>query len=102
MAGYGHLAFADICQIGASQGGLVGLAAGAHLTLPAQLKKLATDGCLAPDRPVTTGWPVIRQTVTAQLRHVFGFDRTTAGLTGLSTAFPQLVAVDTTAHTASG
>lgn len=102
LAGYGHLAFADICQIGASQGGLVGLAAGAHLTLPAQLKKLATDGCLAPDRPVTTGWPVIRQTVTAQLRHVFGFDRTTAGLTGLSTAFPQLVAVDTTAPTASG
>jgi dienelactone hydrolase len=94
MAGYGHLVFADVCQIGASQGGLVGLAAGAHLTLPAQLKKLATDGCLAPDRPVTSGWPAIRQVVTAQLRHVFGFDNSTAGLTGLNAAFPHLVAVD--------
>jgi predicted dienelactone hydrolase len=102
LAGYGHLVFADICQIGTSQGGLVGLAAGAHLTLPDNLKKLATDGCEAPDRPVTTGWPVIRQVVTAQLRHVFGFDRSTAGLDGLAAAFPQLVAVDTTAPTARG
>ena len=100
LAGYGHLVFADICQIGASQGGLVGLAAGAHLTLPDKLKKLATDGCLAPDRPVTTGWPVIRQTVTAQLRHVFGFDRSAAGLAGLPAAFPDLVALDTTASRA--
>ena len=102
LTGYGHLVFADICQIGASQGGLVGLAAGAHLTLPEQLKKLATDGCDSPDRAVTTGWPVIRQTVTAQLRHVFGFDSSTAGLTGLSAAFPDLVALDTTASSAAG
>ena len=102
LAGYGHLVFADICQIGTSQGGLVGLAAGAHLTLPDQLKKLATDGCDAPDRPVTTGWPVIRQTVTAQLRQVFGFDRSAAGLAGLKAAFPNVVAVDTTAPSAAG
>ena len=102
LSGYGHLVFADICQIGTSQGGLVGLAAGAHLTLPAQLKKLATDGCLAPDRPVTTGWPVIRQVVTAQLRHVFGFDSSTAGLDGLVGAFPNLVAVDTTSPSSTG
>ena len=97
LAGYGHLVFADICQIGTSQGGLVGLAAGAHLTLPAGLKKLATDGCETPDRPVTTGWPVIQQTVTAQLRHVFGFDGSAAGLTELGTGFPGLVAVDAAA-----
>ena len=102
LAGYGHLVFADICQIGTSHGGLVGLAAGAHLTLPEQLKMLATDGCLAPDQPVTTGWPVIRQVVTAQLRHVFGFDRSTTGLDGLTAAFPGLVAVDTTALNAAG
>ncbi len=100
LAGYGHLVFADICQIGTSQGGLVGLAAGAHLTLPGELKKLATDGCYAPDRPVTTGWPLIRQTVTAQLRHVFGFDRSAAGLAGLSAAFPHLVAVEATSPSA--
>jgi predicted dienelactone hydrolase len=102
LADYGHLVFADICQIGTSQGGLVGLAAGAHLTLPDNLKKLATDGCQVPDKPVTTGWPVIKQVVTAQLRHVFGYDRSTAGLDGLGAAFPGLVTVDTTAATAGG
>jgi predicted dienelactone hydrolase len=102
LAGYGHLVFADVCQIGASQGGLVGLAAGAHLSLPDNLKKLATDGCETPDRPVTTGWPVIRQVVIAQLRHVFGFDRTEAGLAALGAAYPGLVAVDTTANATGG
>lgn len=102
LAGYGHLVFADVCQIGASQGGLVGLAAGAHLALPDNLKKLATDGCETPDRPVTTGWPVIRQVVIAQLRHVFGFDRTEAGLAGLGAAFPGLVAVDAAVNATGG
>ena len=97
LTGYGHLVFADICQIGASRGGLVGLAAGAHLALPDGLKKLATDGCLPPDQPVTTGWPVIRQAVVAQLRHVFGFDSSTAALTGLTTAYPNVVASDISA-----
>ncbi len=101
LTGYGHLVFADICQIGNSQGGLVGLAEAAHLPLPDNLKKLATDGCLAPDRPVTTAWPVIRQAVVAQLRHVFGFDKATAGLDALNTAFPNAVAVNTTAASAN-
>ncbi len=100
LDGFGHLAFADICLIGKSQGGLVGLAAGAHLVLPDSLRKLATDGCESPDRPVATGWPVIRQAVTAQLRQVFGYDHSAAGLTGLKAAFPQQVALNTTAPSA--
>lgn len=100
LQGFGHLAFADICQIGAGKGGLTGLAAGAGLKLPPNLATLATDGCAPPDAPVTTGWPVVAQAVTAQLRHVFGFDASSAGLDGLKTAYPQIVAVDTTADTA--
>jgi hypothetical protein len=34
---------------------------------------------------------VIRQGVTAQLRHVFGFDASDAGLTGLAAACPKVV-----------
>lgn len=100
LQNFGHLVFADLCEIGASKGGLAGLAEAAGLPLPGNLKKLATDGCSAPDSPVTQAWPVIKQAVTAQLRHVFGFDTSAAALTGLSGAYPQIVAVDTDADAA--
>ena len=91
LKNFGHLVFADICEIGAGQGGLLAIAQQVHIAVPSSLKKLASDGCNAPDTPVTEGWPVIRQAVTAQLRHVFGFDASLAGLTGLQSAFPQTV-----------
>jgi dienelactone hydrolase len=91
LRGFGHLLFADICQIAPGKGGLLALAAQVHLTVPPQLSKLATDGCLAPDTPVTDGWPVVRQVVVAQLRHVFGFDSSVAALSGLGSAFPRAV-----------
>lgn len=98
MQGYGHLAFADICQIGGGKGGLTALAEQAGIPLPTQLKKLATDGCEPPATPVATGWPLIRQAVTAQLRHVFGFDKTTAALNGLTRAFPKVVATESVSN----
>ncbi len=88
---FGHLVFADICEIGAGKGGLLAIAEEVHITVPPTLKTLASDGCSEPDTPVKQGWPVIRQSVTAQLRHVFGFDSSLAGLTGLKTAFPATV-----------
>jgi predicted dienelactone hydrolase len=94
IKGAGHLVFADICEIGAGQGGLLAVAAALKLPIPAQLKPLATDGCNAPDLPVTQGWPVVRQAVIAQFRHVFGFDTSAAGLTGLVGAYPNVVSED--------
>ena len=91
LRNFGHLVFADICEIGAGQGGLLAIANEVHVTVPSSLKNLATDGCSAPDTPVSQGWPVIRQSVTAQLRHVFGFDPSLEGLTGLKAAFPKTV-----------
>jgi predicted dienelactone hydrolase len=88
---FGHLVFSDICEIGAGKGGLLAIASEVHIAVPASLKTLASDGCNAPDTPVSQGWPVIRQSVTAQLRHVFGFDSSLAGLTGLKAAFPETV-----------
>jgi predicted dienelactone hydrolase len=92
VRGAGHLVFADICEVGAGQGGLLAIAAALHVPVPASLMPLATDGCKAPDVPPPTEWPLVRQAVTAQLRHVFGFDHSTAGLSGLSAAFPKQVA----------
>ncbi len=93
LRGAGHLVFADLCEVGTGQGGLLAIAAALHVPIPASLVPLATDGCKAPDVSPPTEWPVIRQAVTAQLRHAFGFDRTTAGLSGIEAAFPRQVAV---------
>jgi len=87
----GHLVFADVCQVGKAQGGLLAIAAAVHITVPPELRPLAVDGCQPPDLPVTEAWPAVRQSVTAQLRYVFGFDASPAGLSGLTVAFPDVV-----------
>ena len=92
LRGAGHLVFADLCEVGSSQGGLLSIAAVLHVPVPPSLVPLASDGCSAPDLSPPLAWPVIDQAVTAQLRHVFGFDRTTAGLNGIAAAFPTVVA----------
>jgi predicted dienelactone hydrolase len=94
LRGAGHLAFSDICELGAGRGGLLGVAASAHITIPAQLAALASDGCQPGDLPIRVGWELIRQVVTAQLRYALGFDHSQAGLTGLSRAFPRVVALN--------
>lgn len=94
VKGAGHLVFADICEIGAGQGGLLAIASALKVPVPDSLKPLATDGCLSPDLPPPQGWPVVRQTTVAQLRHVFGFDASGAGLNGFVNAYPNVVAAD--------
>ncbi len=94
LKGAGHLVFADICEVGQGQGGLLAIAQALKVPIPDSLKPLATDGCMAPDLPPPQGWPVIRQAVTAQLRHVFGFDTSDAGLSGLAAAYPNVVAAN--------
>ncbi len=91
----GHLAFSDLCEIGADDGGLLSIAALLGIPVPENLVPLATDGCLAPDLPPIEAWPAIEQVVTAQLRRTLGVDRTDAGLTGLVEAFPGVVAEST-------
>jgi predicted dienelactone hydrolase len=92
LRGAGHLVFADLCEVGSSQGGLLSIAAVLHVPVPASLVPLASDGCRPPDLSPPLAWPVIRQAVTAQLRHAFGFDSSTAGLAGLAVAYPRVVA----------
>jgi predicted dienelactone hydrolase len=94
VKGAGHLVFADICEIGSGQGGLLAIATALKVPIPASLKPLAVDGCNPPDLPPTQGWPVTRQATIAQLRHVFGFDASDAGLRGLTAAYPGVVSAD--------
>jgi dienelactone hydrolase len=91
LVGGGHHAFSDLCEVGASQGGLLAVAELLNFPVPPALVPLASDGCNPPALPPTEAWPAIRQTVVAQLRHVFGFDDSDAGLTGLVEAFPGVV-----------
>jgi hypothetical protein len=92
LRNFGHLVFADVCEIGTAQGGLLAIANALKVPVPASLRPLANDGCLPPDTPPPKAWPAIRQAVTAQLRHALGFDSSTAGLSGLEQAFPTVVA----------
>jgi predicted dienelactone hydrolase len=94
VRGAGHLVFADVCEVGSGQGGLLAIAAALKVPVPDSLKPLATDGCTAPDLSPPTAWPVIRQAVTAQFRHVFGFDDSTKGLAGLASAYPAVLSAD--------
>ena len=94
IRGAGHLVFADLCEVGSGQGGLLAIAAALKVPIPDSLRPLATDGCTAPDLSPPTAWPVIRQAVTAQFRHVFGFDDSTEGLAGLASAYPAVVSAD--------
>jgi predicted dienelactone hydrolase len=94
IRGAGHLVFADLCEVGSGQGGLLAIAAALKVPIPTSLVPLATDGCKAPDLSPPEAWPVIRQAVTAQFRYVFGFDHSAKGLAGLAGAYPAIVSAD--------
>lgn len=87
----GHHAFSDLCEVGSARGGLLQVAEILRFPVSDDLKRLASDGCEPPSLPPTQAWPAIRQATVAQLRHVFGFDRSTKALKGLRTAFPGVV-----------
>jgi fermentation-respiration switch protein FrsA (DUF1100 family) len=81
IPGAGHNnAFSDICEIGASGGGVIGLAREAGLPIPDSLARLGEDGCLEPNLPSPEVWPVVRHFVTAHLRFQAGISQIPWGL----------------------
>ena len=80
IEGAGHLVFSDICEIGKDQGGLVALVHEAGLNLPAELLKLASDGCGTKDLEPTKAFPAIDHLSVAFLRYELGIDKTPVGL----------------------
>lgn len=87
----GHLVFSDLCEVGASDGGLLAIGDLLGVTIPDALRPLATDGCVEPALEPTAAWPAIRQVTVAWLRHVFRIDRSAAGLGGLTGAYPGVI-----------
>ncbi len=83
FADAGHLVFSDLCAIG-GDATLIDLAESAGIgdLVPDGLRRLATDGCEEPNRPVQRVWPAIKQGTTGFFRLVFGIDREPVGLSG--------------------
>ena len=76
----GHLAFSDICAIGADQGGILQIAVDAGIEVNPLLLQLGNDGCRDTDLPVEDAWPIIHHYSVAHLRHSFGLDDEPTGL----------------------
>ncbi|MEQ8843083.1 MAG: hypothetical protein RIB98_19070 [Acidimicrobiales bacterium] len=82
FADSGHLAFSDLCAVGTGDATLIGLAEAAGLGdfLDDNIRRLGTDGCEEPNRPVTEIWPGVHQATTGFFRYVFGIDAEPVGL----------------------
>ncbi len=76
----GHLAFSDICAIGADRGGVLQIASDAGIDVPPLIMTLGRDGCRDTDLPVEDGWPIIHHYSVSHLRAAFGMDEEPVGL----------------------
>lgn len=94
LEGAGHLAFSDICLIGADQGGLQGLVEQAGLDLPADLLRLGSDGCQEGALDPEAGFGPIDHFSVAFLRQALGIDPEPVGLD--QTTADQFPGVDAT------
>ncbi|MEM7142702.1 MAG: hypothetical protein AAF548_16890 [Actinomycetota bacterium] len=85
FADSGHLAFSDLCVVGDGDANLITLAEAAGLSdfLDDGLRRLGSDGCDPPNRPVEEIWPGMHQATTGFFRWIFGFDEEPLGLDGL-------------------
>lgn len=83
IEGAGHNAFDDFCTLGGGKG-IIGLAdesgLGPFLDSQQQFRALGEDGCLKPAVPVAQTFPIIKHSVTAWLRALFGVDAAPVGL----------------------
>ncbi len=76
----GHLVFSDICLIGRSEGGVIGIVKAIHLPIPAELLKLGSDGCTADHPDPATAFPAIDQLSVAFFRWALHIDPQPVGL----------------------
>lgn len=99
LRGAGHQVFTDSCAIDAGHGAAVPVADALGAPLSSSEAALSYDGCFTSSGArtnVAAQWRIVDQVVVASARLFLGFDTSTAGLDGLQTAYPSLVAVDTT------
>lgn len=91
--GAGHLAFSDLCTLGADRGGSIAIAKAYGVTVSPILEKLAVDGCRPTDAPFATTAPVIRAVTAGVLEEKLRCDpRATRAIAAL--AGPSLTLVE--------
>lgn len=92
LAKAGHNAFTDICAPIRAQGGLMQYSG--KLPAPDNLLKLGEDGCTNDNLDTATGYSIINQLTIAQLRFVFGIDKTDVSLSSdyLNSMYPGVLA----------
>jgi predicted dienelactone hydrolase len=76
----GHLVFSDICLIGRSKGGVIGIVKAIHLPIPDELLKLGSDGCTADHPRVEIAFPAIDQLSVGFFRWALHIDPEPVGL----------------------
>lgn len=92
LAKAGHNAFTDICAPIREGGGLMQYSG--KIPAPDNLLKLGEDGCTSANLDTATGYAIINQLTIAQLRYVFGIDKTDASLSAdyLNATYPGVLA----------
>jgi len=86
VAGAGHLVFSDICLIGRSKGGVVGIAKAIQLPIPPSLLKLGSDGCGSTYPKPETAFPAIDHLSVGFFRWALHIDPEPVGLDTQSVA----------------
>jgi predicted dienelactone hydrolase len=82
----GHLVFSDICLIGRSQGGVIGIVKKIKLPIPDNLLKLGSDGCTADHPKPESAVPAIDQLSVGFFRWALHVDPAPVGLDTKSVA----------------
>jgi hypothetical protein len=72
----GHLAFTDLCLLGADRGGSLAIARAHGVEIPEMIATLATDGCRPTDAPFATTAPAIRALTAGVLEETLRCDPT--------------------------
>src|SRR5262249_49614269 len=80
VGGAGHLVFSDICLIGRSKGGVVGIAKAIKLPIPPELLKLGSDGCGSGYPKPETAFPAIDELSVGFFRRALHIDPQPVGL----------------------
>ncbi len=80
IAKAGHLVFSDICLIGRSAGGVIGIVKAINLPIPPALLKLGSDGCTADHPHPETAFPAINQLSVGFFRWALHIDPQPVGL----------------------
>lgn len=71
----GHLAFSDLCPLGADRGGSLAIARAHGVAIPPMLASLATDGCGKDDASYAETAPVIQALTAGVLEETLRCDR---------------------------